>query len=91
MFINISYTASTAKSKQSFLLKVFLSSYFLMFLAPTLKGEHQKIRLPSGLRGKADFHLLLTKYLPCGIPLNAKSGQQNIINTNPEFISHETK
>jgi hypothetical protein len=90
MFIDSRHTAKRKESKQHSLFKAFLQSYFLMFFAPTLKGEHQKIRLPSGLRGNANFHLfnlLLSYYpiyaylpmttdIPCGIPANALPGQQ---------------
>ena len=89
MFIYTTHKASTAKSELSFVLKAFPVTYFQMFLAPTLKGETSENQPPFRARGKADFHLSLTKDLPCGIPANALPGRRDVFNINLNFICYE--
>ena len=123
MFIYTTHTASTAESKQSFLLKAFPTTYFQMFFTPSCKvrlrsPEHcrrtsrslEYVISPTSRRGfaspqcdciyravspsfvrmnSADFHLLLTKDLPCGIPANALPGRRDVFNINLNFICYE--
>jgi len=58
-------------------LMAHLKTLFSDVFAPTLKGEHQKIRLPSGFRGKANFLLLI------GIILLASCGRKAVPPTPP--------